>query len=70
MGYDGRTRGVVEVALGYILFNFFPLGIRSVDKVEIKAMVCGHKIKITHEVIFEMLQLPDKCLDIEWPSPT
>jgi hypothetical protein len=49
---------------------FILLGIRNVDKVEIKAMVCMHKINITQEVIFEMLQLLDKGLDIKWPSPT
>ncbi len=46
------------------------MGVRIVNKVEIKAMVHRHKIKITREVIFEMFQLFDKGLDIEWPSPT
>jgi hypothetical protein len=69
VGLGGLWRlhwGPIKVDLVYD----FLLGIKNVNKIEIKAMLCGQKVKITHEVIFEMLQLPYKGLDIEWPSPT
>jgi hypothetical protein len=40
----------------------FLRGLKNVDEVKIKVVVHGQKVKITREVISEMLQLLDKGL--------
>ncbi len=42
---------------------------KNVDEMEIKAIVHRKKVKITNEVIFEMLQLLDKGPDMELSNP-
>jgi hypothetical protein len=40
----------------YFIYDFL-LGIKNVNKIDIKAMVHGQKVKITHEVIFEIWEV-------------
>jgi hypothetical protein len=46
----------------------FLRGIKSIDEMQIKAIVRGQKVKITREVISKML-LPCQGLDTEWLNP-
>ncbi len=51
------------------LVHDFLRGIKSVNDMQIKVMVKRQKVKITRDVIFEMLQLLSRGFDIEWLGP-
>ncbi len=51
-----------------IIYDFFK-GFKNINEVQIKAIVRGQKVKITHEVIFEMLLLPCQGPDTKWSNP-
>jgi hypothetical protein len=51
-----------------LIYDFLK-GIKSVDKIQIKAIVRGQKVKITHEVTSKMLRLPSEGPNTKWLSP-